>query len=55
MGRRLGAFSRALKLGMSEDDARLYSEAIYPLTADDAAYEAEYKRKAREKLAKKSN
>ena len=40
---RLGAFSRATKQGMSPDDARAYSDKLYPPTAEDLAYEASLK------------
>ena len=36
---RLGAFSRASKQGMSPDEARAYSDKLYPPTTEDLAYE----------------
>lgn len=36
---RLGAFSRATKQGMSPEDARAYSDKLYPPTAEDLAFE----------------
>ena len=37
--RRLGAFSRALRQGMSTEQARIYSDGVYPPTPDDIAFE----------------
>jgi hypothetical protein len=37
--KRLGAFKRALRQGMSIDQARNYSDDLYPPTPDDIAYE----------------
>lgn len=37
--KRLGAFSRACKQGMSIEEARAYSDQLYPPTAEDIAYE----------------
>lgn len=37
--KRLGAFKRALKQGMSSEQARNYSDQLYPPTPDDIAYE----------------
>ena len=39
MARRLGAFKRARENGMSIEEARAYSDALYPPTAAEAAYE----------------
>ena len=39
IARRLGAFGRARKNGMSVEEARAYSDGLYPLTAEEAAYE----------------
>jgi hypothetical protein len=37
--RRLGAFNRARERGMSIEEARNYSDNLYPPTPDDIAYE----------------
>jgi hypothetical protein len=37
--KRIGAFARAQKQGMSIEQARAYSDNLYPPTADDLAYE----------------
>jgi hypothetical protein len=47
MARRLGAFKRAKAGGMSVDEARAYSDRLYPPTADEAAYEAELRNRPR--------
>jgi len=38
--KRVGAFGRGRKLGMSIEQARAYSNQLYPPTAEDLAYEA---------------
>ena len=45
MGKRVSAFARARKDGMSEIDARLYSDRLYPASRAQAAYEANRRRK----------
>ena len=42
--KRVGAFSRAKKKGMSNADARTYSDALYPPTVEDIAYEEKCRR-----------
>jgi hypothetical protein len=42
--KRAGAFSRAKKKGMSNADARTYSDALYPPTVEDIAYEEKCRR-----------
>lgn len=37
--KRLGAFSRASKQGMSVEEARLFSDSLYPPTVEDIQYE----------------
>ncbi len=37
--KRIGAFSRACKQGMSVEQARAYSDQLYPPTAEDIEYE----------------
>jgi len=37
--KRLGAFSRACKQGMSIEEARIYSDQLDPPTAEDFVYE----------------
>jgi len=44
ISRRVGAFARAKKLGMSDQDARAYSDNLYPPTAEESAYEDELRR-----------
>jgi hypothetical protein len=39
MARRLGAFVRAQKSGMSIEQARAYSDELYPPTAEESACE----------------
>jgi hypothetical protein len=42
--KRLGAFSRAHEQGMLSEQARKYSENLYPPTPDDTAYEDKLRR-----------
>jgi hypothetical protein len=37
--RRLGAFSRALRQGMTDEQAHIYSDGLYPPTPDDIAFQ----------------
>ncbi len=39
MAKRVGAFSRARKQGMTVEEARAYADKLYPPTAEDIAYE----------------
>ena len=39
MAKRVGAFSRARKQGLTVEEARAYSDQLYPPTAEDIAYE----------------
>ncbi len=41
ISRRVGAFVRAKKRGMSDEQARAYSDRLYPPKPDEAAYEEE--------------
>lgn len=41
MARRVGAFKRAMKAGLSADEARAYSDKQYPPTVEDTVYEHE--------------
>ena len=40
LAKRVGAFARASKSGMTPDEARDYADRRYPPTAEDLAYEA---------------
>ena len=44
MSRRLGAFKRARRDGMSVEQARVYSDRLYPPTPAEAAYEEKLRR-----------
>ena len=44
MARRLGAFKRAIKGGMSIEQARSYSDSLYPPTTAESAYEENLRR-----------
>jgi hypothetical protein len=46
MSRRVGAFMRAREQGMSIEDARAYSDGLYPPTPDEAAYEESLRQKS---------
>jgi hypothetical protein len=41
LARRLGMFKKLRKLGMSAEEARLYSDSRFPPTAAEKEYEAE--------------
>jgi hypothetical protein len=43
--KRLGAFARAIEQGMSSEQARVYSDNLYPPTAEDLEYETQLRRK----------
>jgi hypothetical protein len=45
MARRVGAFKRAREHGMSIDQARAYSDQLYPPTDAERAYEEELRRR----------
>ena len=45
--RRLGAFTRARERGMSIEEARNYSDNLYPPTPDDIAYEQKLRQDGR--------
>lgn len=40
MAKRLGAFHRARKQGMTVEEAHAYAHQVYPPTAEDLEYEA---------------
>ena len=50
--KRVGAFVRARKQGMSEAQARAYSDALYPPTPADIAFEAKCRLELEMKKAK---
>jgi hypothetical protein len=43
MSKRVGAYRRACESGLSCEQARAYSDQLYPPTADDLAYEASHR------------
>ena len=47
--KRVGAFMRAKERGMSDAEARAYSDALYPPAAEDIAYEEECRREMERK------
>jgi hypothetical protein len=47
MSRRIGAFKRAMRAGMSVEQARAYSDNLYPPTREEAAYEESLRQKSR--------
>jgi hypothetical protein len=47
--KRVGAFVRAKKIGMSDADARAHSDGLYPPTAEDIAYEEERQKRIKRK------
>lgn len=50
--KRVGAFSGAIEKGMSAAEARAYSDALYPPTPEDIAYEKECRREMERKTTR---